>query len=238
MTDFRCYASPLDPDSETIELSPFESHHLVATNRARTGQQVIVFNGCGIEWDCSIEVAHRKRTILQKTAIRTIKRPELEVTLAIAITKGKTFDTILKQATELGITHIQPLETERTLVHVKDIPQKLEKWNTQLIEACKQSGNPWLPELRPPSTIKSTLESQTLGSIFVGSLEENAKSWKQVASFKKATLFIGPEGDFAPEEYQRLDQNGAIPISIGPYVLRSETAAVAAISQLMAVASL
>lgn len=238
MTDFRCYASPLDPDSETIELSSFESHHLIATNRARTGQQVIVFNGRGIEWDCSIEVAHKKRAILRKTAIRTIKRLKSEITLAIAITKGKTFDTILKQATELGIAHIQPLETERTLVHVKDIFQKLEKWNTQLIEACKQSGNPWLPDLRPPSTIKSILESEALGSIFVGSLEENAKSWKQVDPFKNATLFIGPEGDFAPEEYLRLDQNGAIPIRIGPHVLRSETAAIAAIAQLSAIASL
>lgn len=238
MTDFRCYACPSDPDSETIELSPFESHHLVATNRARTGQQVIVFNGRGIEWDCSLEVAHKKKAILRKTAIRTIERTEPEITLAIAMIKGKVFDTILKQASELGSARIQPLKTERTLVQVKDLPQKLEKWNTQLIEACKQSGNPWLPELRPPSTIKSILESEAWGSIFVGSLAENTKSWKQVDPFKNAVLFIGPEGDFTSEEYLFLEKNGAIPISLGPHVLRTETAAVTAIAQLSVIASL
>ncbi len=237
MPDFRCYACRLNQDSETCELSPFESHHLIATNRARAGQSVVLFDGLGVEWDCVLESAEKRKAILKRSAIRTMSRPAVEITLATAIIKGKTFDSILKQATELGVTNIQPLETERTLVKIKEVDLKLDKWRAQLIEGCKQSGNPWLPKIEAPKTLVSYLESEIEGDRFVGSLKTNAKSWREITPSATITIFIGPEGDFAPKEYELLEHSGVVPISLGPYVLRSETAVVTAISQLLATAN-
>ena len=232
MSDFRCFAPDLDCDKEQITLSPFESHHLLVTNRARKGDEVIVFNGSGLEWDAILSTSDRRRTVLSKHKLRVLEKPKQEITLVIAIIKGKTFDAIMRQATGLGVSCIQPLLTTRTQVQVKKGPAKMDKWTQDLIEGCKQSGNPWLPVLMEPVTLEEYLATNDLESAVVASLEKNVKSWSELSLSNRSTLFVGPEGDFTPEEYQLLLENGAEPVSLGPYVLRSETAVVSAISQL------
>jgi 16S rRNA (uracil1498-N3)-methyltransferase len=234
MSDFRSYAKNLDSEDNRINLSPFESHHLVNANRARAGDSVVVFNGQGIEWDCILEEADKRGAILQKQTIHQSPRFPVCITLAIGILKGKTFDLILRQATELGVSKIQPLFTERTLVQLKDVSSKLEKWQGHLIEGCKQSGNRWLPDLATPTTLKTFLKNCPFESAIVASLENNARRWKEINPLSSTTLFIGPEGDFSKEEYRELDSKGAVSVSLAPHVLRSETAAVTAIAQLMA----
>jgi 16S rRNA (uracil1498-N3)-methyltransferase len=232
MSHFRCFAPDLDCDKEQITLSPFESHHLLVTNRARKGAEVIVFNGSGLEWDAILSTSDRRRTVLSKNRIRILEKPKQEITLVIAIIKGKTFDAIMRQATELGVSFIQPLLTTWTQVQVKKGPAKMDKWTQDLIEGCKQSGNPWLPSLMEPVTLEDYLATNDLESAVVASLEKNTKSWSELSLSNRSTLLVGPEGDFTPEEYQLLLKNGAEPVSLGPYVLRSETAVVSAISQL------
>lgn len=234
MSDFRSFAKTLNSEEKRITLSPFESHHLVSTNRARAGELVVVFNGNGTEWDCILEEANKRSAILQMQTIRQIPRFEVCITLAMAILKGKTFDVILRQATELGVSKIQPLLTERTQVHVKDVSSKLEKWQGHLIEGCKQSGNPWLPELAAPTPLKSFITSYPIESAIVASLETTAKSWNEINPLKATTLFIGPEGDFSEEEYRELESRRVLPVSLSRHVLRSETAAITAIAQLIA----
>jgi len=234
MSDFRSYHKNLDSEEKRINLSPFESHHLVGTNRARVGDSVVVFNGMGVEWDCVLEEADKRCARLEKLTIHQTARSPVCITLAIGIVKGKTFDIILRQATELGVSKIQPLLTGRTIVQLKDVTSKLDKWQGHLIEGCKQSGNAWLPELAPPVTFKTFLTNNHLESAGVASLESTAKSWSEIYPSESTTLFIGPEGDFSEEEYRELESKGAIPVSLGRYVLRSETAAVAAVSQLIA----
>ena len=233
MSDFRSFAPDLDQEKSILSLSAFESHHLVGTNRARPGDEVVLFNGSGLEWQAKLEIADRHESTLKKISHIQHPKPSLQVTLAIALIKGKTFDTILRQATELGVTQIQPLNTRWTQVRIKDASAKAEKWNQQLIEACKQSGNPWLPKLHHPKQLDQFLESRDFESAVVASLESDADSWKNLTLSSKTTMFVGPEGDFAPEEYQQMKQKGIRPVSLGSNVLRSETAAVSAISILM-----
>lgn len=232
MPDFRCYEPGLNQDKTEITLSPFESHHLIATNRAREGDAVTLFNGKGLEWQAEVEEAHPKRCRLKRKQVIDRQRPETDITLAVAITKGKTFDTILRQATELGATCIQPLITDRTLVRVKDSPSKKKKWEQQLIEACKQCGNPWLPALKDAASLNEVFETAHFSFAVAASLEEGAKPWKDLNPRGKSALFVGPEGDFSPYEYKLLQDHGVIPVSLGSYVLRSETAVVSALAQL------
>lgn len=232
MPDFRCFEPGLNQDNTEITLSPFESHHLIATNRAREGDAVILFNGQGLEWQAEVEEADRRRCRLKLKQAIDRQKPETEITLAVAITKGKTFDTILRQATELGVTCIQPLITDRTLVRVKDSLSKKKKWEQQLIEACKQCGNPWLPTLKDAASLNEVFKTAHFSFAVVASLEEGAQTWKNLNLRGKAALFVGPEGDFSPHEYKLLQDHGVIPVSLGPYVLRSETAAVSALAQL------
>ena len=232
MSDFRSFAPDLNTEKRTVELSPFESHHLVGTNRARKGSEVMLFNGKGLEWKARLEEAHKRKCILLKEEAIEHPQPLLSVTLAIALIKGKTFDTILKQATELGVTRIQPLNTRWTQVHIQNAESKYKKWNQQLIEACKQSGNPWLPRLEEPKKFESFLSDSSFDTAVVASLETTAGTWSDLTLSKNTTLFIGPEGDFAPEEYQLLKEKGVQSVSLGEHVLRSETATVSAISVL------
>jgi 16S rRNA (uracil1498-N3)-methyltransferase len=232
MSDFRSYAPDLGLEKSTITLSPFESHHLVGTNRAKQGNEVILFNGTGLEWKARLEKADKRRCVLIKKEAFHYNRPTKNITLAIALIKGKTFDSILRQATELGIARIQPLTTQWTQVQIKNAESKCKKWQMQLVEACKQSGNPWLPILSDPKKLDQLLEEDPIETAVVASLESKAKNWSDLKLSRAVTLFIGPEGDFTPDEYQLLIESGAQPVSLGPHVLRSETAAVSALSVL------
>ena len=177
--------------------------------------------------------ADRKQSTLKKEKLTQHPKPTLQVTLAVALIKGKTFDTILRQATELGVSRIQPLLTRWTQVQIKDAASKLEKWEQHLIEACKQSNNSWLPDLSDPKPLKDFINDQALQFAVVASLESDAGNWSELSLAQPTTLFIGPEGDFAPEEYELLKARGVQPVSLGPQVLRSETSVVSAITILM-----
>lgn len=230
MSDFRSFASDLETGKHEIFLNPFESHHLVATNRARVGDEVIVFNGTGLESRARITDADRKQCVLTAEDFDQKPKPKAKITLAIAIIKGKTFDTILRQATELGVFKIQPLLTSWTQVQIKDAEVKIAKWKQQLIEGCKQSGNPWLPQLKKPASLTELLNNPGFQTAIVASLENVEADWNQLTLSDSPTIFIGPEGDFTPDEYKQLKSKGVQPISLGPLVLRSETAVVSAIS--------
>lgn len=233
MSDFRSFASDLDLEQEVITLSAFESHHLVRTNRARQGDEVTLLNGSGLEWQARLEIADPRESRLKKILQTQHSRAKHQITLAIALIKGKTFDSILRQATELGVKRIQPIITRWTQVHIKDASLKREKWRQQLIEACKQSGNPWLPELGDPLPLNAFLGSCNSNSAVVASLEAGSGGWRSLSLSDQMTLLIGPEGDFTPKEYEHMKQAGVQSVSLGPHVLRSETAAVSAISILI-----
>ena len=233
MPDFRCHFPDLGPNTERIVLSPFESHHLVKTNRARTGDAVMLFNGYGIQCDASLKIADPQKAVLLADKIHVLKPRKFHSTLAIALPKGKAFDTLLRQSTELGVSRIQPLLSDRVQVHWKNSHAKLKRWKAQLIEACKQSGNPWIPELTAPISLDQFLQKGDFDNAFVASLESHAKTLARIPNKNTATLFVGPEGDFSPDEYASLRQLGVQPIRLGRYVMKVETAAICGLAQIM-----
>ena len=153
-------------------------------------------------------------------------------------------DSIVRKATEIGAVRIVPLESERTQVHLDAdrSDKKIDKWQTAALEAAKQCGNPFLPEVTPVQKASAYMESARGYDLkLIASLQSGAKSLKQVlAAFqsannrppKKVLWLVGPEGDFTPAEMSLAQTTGFEPITLGPLVLRCETAAVYALSVL------
>lgn len=244
MPDFRAFCTPAIREPAEIALSADESHHLVAVNRARVGDTVVAFDGRGLEWICEL-VGDKKSAAVLKVRFAQRARPlPYEITLGQALPKGGSMDAIVRKATEIGAARIVPLESERTQVHLdgERSDKKVEKWQVAALEAAKQCGNAWLPEIAPVQTAAAFMESARGHDLkLIASLQPGAKSLKSVlAAFqaangrapKKVLWLIGPEGDFTPAEMSRSKSCGFEPITLGPLVLRCETAAVYALSVL------
>ena len=157
--------------------------------------------------------------------------------LAFALPKGKTTESILKGAVELGASHLFPVLTDHVEGRPKDKP---DKWNLTLQEALKQSNNPWLPLLHPLSSLEEFIQCRwfTAENYALASLQENPipyLNWLQARKNAPTPpnslgLLIGPEGDFSQREYQLLQDRGVLPVTLGPHILRTETAALAALA--------
>lgn len=242
MPDFRAFCQPASAEPAELTLSPDESHHLVIVNRARVGDTVVAFNGKGTEWICELVSDKRQAATLKVRFKQAIKPLPYEITLGQALPKGPGMDAIVRKATEIGVARIAPLESERTQVHLDDdrSEKKIEKWQTAALEAAKQCGNAFLPEVQAVANAGQFMSAARGYDLkLIASLQPGAKSLKSVLSAfnaangrppRKVVWLIGPEGDFTPAELSMARSEGFEPITLGPLVLRCETAAVYALS--------
>ncbi|MEO6996165.1 MAG: RsmE family RNA methyltransferase [Lacunisphaera sp.] len=243
MPDFRVYFRPTDREPTEIRLDAGESHHLVAVNRCSRGDPVIAFDGHGREWITECAEPSKNATVLRVRESRQAQALPHEITLAQALPKGSTMDDIIRQATEVGAARIVPLLSERTQVHLDGdrAEKKTEKWHTGAIEAAKQCGNPWLPEISPIQHFAAFVrDAKDYDLKLIASLHAGAMTLKTALSHyrgkhgaampRKAVWLIGPEGDFSPAELTDAISAGFQPITLGPLVLRSDTAAIYALS--------
>lgn len=203
---------------------------------------MVAFDGRGTEWIAELVAATKREARLKVRFSQKAKPLPYEITLGQALPKGGAMDSIVRKATEIGVARIVPLESERTQVHLEGdrTERKLEKWQQAALEACKQCGNPWLPEIAPLQSAVSFMEhSPGYDLKLIASLQPGAQSLKQVlASFRaaqqrsprKVLWLVGPEGDFTPAEMSVSQSTGFAPITLGPLVLRCETAAAYALS--------
>jgi 16S rRNA (uracil1498-N3)-methyltransferase len=242
MPDFRAHCLPARKDPVELTLSPEESHHLVSVNRARLGDPVIAFDGRGTEWMSELIGDRRQGAVLRVLSTHTRSPLPGAITLGQALPKGPAMDAIVRKATEIGAARIVPLETERTQVHLdgERSERKVEKWRVAALEAAKQCGNPFLPEIAAVQGVQDFIAAPGEFDLkLVASLQPGATSLKPVlADFRarhgrsprSVAWLIGPEGDFTPDEISRTLAAGFVPITLGPLVLRCETAAVYALS--------
>src|SRR5262249_53814691 len=205
--------------------------------RMRRGDELTVLDGAGREFLCTVENFDRDKLQLAVRETKTIPAPPCPITLLQALPKGKIIESIIQKATELGVARIVPLLTERVVVDLdeKHAEKKAEKWQHVAIEAIKQCGAAWLPQVEPPMTPqeflarKEPFELPLVGSLQPGSQHPRKYFQKFETEHgrkpKSACVWIGPEGDFTPEEIAMITASGALPITLGKLVLRVETAA-------------
>jgi 16S rRNA (uracil1498-N3)-methyltransferase len=249
MSNFRAFLFPeavLGTDYAILEAR--ESHHLVRVFRAKAGDQIELLDGNGARYLGSIEDANAKgvRISIVKKAIEAARQPQ--VTLVQAVPKGKAMDLILRMATELGVAAIQPIFTAQGEVQLsaERLKSKCEKWRLGMVEACKQCGLAWLPELRTPMSFEawqnSRETSREVPLRLLASLEAGAPAL--IDRLRAATIpstgievLVGPEGDFSVEEYRILKSMNSQSVRLGSNVLRAETAAAYILSVLDQVTS-
>lgn len=224
----RFFLSP-EAWGEVALLEGDEARHLGQVLRAGEGERVTVFDGRGRSADAEVIEVAKRAVRLRLGESRKSAAPVPEVTLAQAVPKGKTMDLIVQKAVELGVAVIQPLVTRHAVA--RPDARKAEKWQRVALEACKQCGQDWLPEVREPRDLGGWLERQVPdeGELrLIASLAEGALPMREVLREagipRKLVVLVGPEGDFSPPETTLAVARGYRPLSLGPLVLRVETA--------------
>ena len=227
-------------DWAALRLRGDEAHHCLRVLRLGVGDHVRVFDGSGREATARICAVDGREVALALIETRLTPPMRCQITLAQGVPKGKTMDWILEKATELGATRVVPLITRRTVVQCgEDGERKRLKWARTVLEACKQCGQNWMPEVSMPRSLEAFLQSRPPGAVLVaGSLAPDSQPLIRLLDRlpEELVLLVGPEGDFSPEEMELLRGAGCLEASFGPLVLRSETAAVFGLSAIAALA--
>lgn len=245
----RFYLPPPACQGDTLLLTDREAHHGAQVLRLQAGDEVTVLDGAGTRLVCAVKLVGRKAIELFVRSREKVLRPGFELTLFQAIVKGKTMETIVEKATELGVSRVVPLITERVVSHLdaERSDSKQMKWQLIAVESIKQCGSPWLPQIDAPQRLNDVLKaSGPFDMAFVASLRggQHIRQWIQMFRshnpnlnpnrLRSGCVWIGPEGDFTDAELDAIEASGAKPITLGPLVLRADTAAIACLAILRA----
>lgn len=229
----RIYTSlPLDAATE-LALDPRAAHYLGQVLRMKVGRELLLFNGDGFAYPAVITTASKKNISCKISApIAPIEpSPTLPLELGIAISKGDRLDWVIQKATELGVQRISPLTTERVDVKLNGerLHKKQQHWQQVMISACEQCGRNRLVDIAELQTLDNW--RQTLNAdlkLVLYPIAETGLAERTAPA--SAALLIGPEGGLSEAEIIASRQSGFEALKLGPRVLRTETAPLAALS--------
>jgi 16S rRNA (uracil1498-N3)-methyltransferase len=221
---------------EKVTLDSSASHHLVNVLRVKEEESITIFNGQGGEYRALISVISKKKVEVEiKEFVSRDVESSLSLHLAQGISRGEKMDLTIQKAVELGVKKIIPLFTERSTVKLdaERREKRMQHWRSIVISACEQSGRNHIPEFLPLDTLDHALPTFQQTWRFILSPHEG-KSLKHlpIQSNDQLLLLVGPEGGFSKKEMTKVLNQGFIPLNLGPRVLRTETAGLAALTAL------
>ncbi len=226
---------PLAPASR-VTLRGAAANHVRQVLRLGPGDEIIAFDGRGGEYEARIDGLGKDAVLVTIGEHRLIERESpLAVTLAQGVSRGERMDLVVQKATELGVRRIVPVLTERTVVRLdaKQAAAKRRHWHGVAIAACEQCGRNIVPEIATPLTLAAFLSSLGPGALRVILSPSGGLRVRDLkASGTALTMLIGPEGGLSEPEQQAAVDAGFRALNLGPRVLRTETAAIAAIAAL------
>ena len=232
------HPEPLRVGAHT-ELSPVAATHARTVLRLRAGAGITLFDGQGVEFDAVITHSDRgclRVTIIGCTAVD--RESGLQLILVQGLIKGQKMDWIVQKATELGVTAIHPVVCERSVVRLPPdrLAGKAKHWRGIAIAACEQCGRNRLPLIHEPACLDDAVPAGESAG------ESAGRRWLMHPATRRlrpcrarssgdvrTVLYCGPEGGFTDQEADRLRDQGALPLGLGPRILRSDTAAIAGI---------
>jgi len=238
----RFYLPPGRCAGESLRLDGREAHHALHVLRLKRGELVTVLDGIGNEFMCTVENSSRETVTLAISLKNFVPAPPCSLTLLVGVPKGKIIESLIQKAVELGARRIVPLLTERVVTQLDDdgAENKRDKWQGVAIEAIKQCGATWLPKVEAPLTPAQFLaRKEAFDLSLVGALQKERRHPHEILREfetkhgrlpQSVGVWIGPEGDFAPDELQAIQTAGALPITLGNLTLRVETAAIYCLS--------
>jgi 16S rRNA (uracil1498-N3)-methyltransferase len=238
----RFYLPPEDWHPDALRLTGSEAHHCRNVLRLEPPDKIVLFNGVGHE--ITAEIVSSDSAQIQLRKIHEAETPPLRcrITLGQAIPKGKNMDLIVQKAVEIGAAEIAPILSDRTVVRLDEesAASKQVKWQTVAIEAAKQCGQNWLPKVHTPQSLVQFFDDRRRFDLqLIGSLQSDAMHLKKILAEYSAEhgdrpsnvlMLVGPEGDFTPAELSLARSQGCRPITLGPVVLRVETASIYCLS--------
>ena len=237
----RFYAPALDPGDDTVALPRDEAEHLTRVLRLGVGDTVAVFDGRGREFVARVASALRREVRVQIVSrVEPAAESGVALTLGQAILKGDKMDDVIRDAVMLGAAAIQPIVTKRSETTVAALLRgaRVDRWRRVALASAKQSRRAVLPEIRMPLMFDTAL-GEPAAALRLMLVEPAAAAsvepisvLQQAPAPADATLFVGPEGGWAAEEWTQAAAHGVRLISLGPRTLRADAVAVAAMSVL------
>ena len=233
----RFYCPPPLPASGAFELPEEAAHHAARVLRLRAGDRVELFDGEGNECHGVITELGGKRVVVSHlSAIDSNRESPLRIMLAQALSSSEKMDWVIQKATELGVTEIQPVDTERSVARLsaERIEKRMEHWRQVAVSACEQCGRNTLPQIHAPMDIMAWLQQMQKGHdtklilLPQGAVPLHAQTRPQ----GRIALLIGAEGGFTQAESESALRCGFVPVRMGARVLRTETAAIAGLAAL------
>ena len=228
---------------DRIPLPETAAGHLVRVLRADIGDACVLFNGDGHDYDARITTIGKRSVEVEILAVRALDNESpLRITLLQALARGEKMDWILQKATELGVAAVIPVESERSEVKLdgERAGKRVVHWQSVIVAACEQSGRAVVPAIAPPQPMANALRGlpsppaqrllldpkagDALASLGMDVVDEHSR--------RELVLAIGPEGGWSPRDHALLRSAGFEGMRLGPRILRTETAGIAAIAVL------
>ncbi|MCR4435435.1 MAG: 16S rRNA (uracil(1498)-N(3))-methyltransferase [Clostridiales bacterium] len=239
----RFFIDEKDIQGNKIYIRGEDVNHIKNVLRLKIGESIILCDGKGMDYTAGIEKFEPDYVLTGISASNYNEtEPPIEVVLFQGIPKSDKMDFIIQKAIELGVNRIVPVMTERAVVRIedkRDAEKKVCRWQRIALEAAKQSNRGIIPRVEYPVRYREALTLSDKSDLSLIPYEKEFKnSLKKYisqadADIKKVSLFIGPEGGFSEKEIEDAVQKGIKPVTLGPRVLRTETAGISVISILM-----
>lgn len=239
MREIRLFvAAPLQPGL-TLPLPPTAAQHAVRVLRLGAGDVLTLFNGDGRQYPARVVQASARAANVEVLAVEAPRRESpLHLTLVQALARGEKMDWVVQKATELGVARIAPVVTSRSEVKLDAArsDKRLDHWRAVAIAACEQSGRNTVPHIDAPATLAACVDvlAESAGTCWMLHPEGGGRLRDVARDMTRATLAVGPEGGLADADVELLRAAGFQGLSLGPRVLRTETAGMAALAALQA----
>jgi len=219
-----------------IELSDTAANHVARVLRLPVGAPMILFNGSGGEFAATLAAIDKRRVLVDVGSFQDQERePPLQIWLAQGVSRGERMDYTIQKAVELGVSRIIPLFTEHCGVQLQGerLEKRIKHWQGVVISACEQCGRNRIPPVDTPVTLTQWLAMPGDGLRVVLTPDAEYSLAQLPAPSGPITLLIGPEGGLSDQEIALAKQAGYAGLRLGPRILRTETAAVAALAAML-----
>lgn len=229
------HPAPLNSGA-TVELGDGAANHVARVLRLPVGAPLVLFNGEGGEFDATVDVVEKRRVVVNVGRFHDTERePPLMLWLAQGISRGERMDYTIQKAVELGVSRIIPLFTEHCGVqlHGERLEKRVQHWQGGVVSACEQCGRNRIPRVDTPLTLTEWLAMPGDGLRLVLAPDAEHSLVQLPRPTGPVTLLIGPEGGLSDHEIDLAKQSGYLGLRLGPRILRTETAALAALAALL-----